>query len=186
MKDNITEIKNFLNTEESDIIINRAELDLKKISVLGSKAHSDYRIAQGTWIPNNEEIAQKIRNQISEITNIPTDNMEQLHIVKYDIGGEYKVHQDFFHPNTDYFDNEISKGGQRKLSALIYLNDNFKGGETDFPKWAKRILPEKNKLVIWKNLKDNGDLEYDSLHAGLPVIEGIKYIAIIWIRQNKF
>ena len=186
MKENITEIKEFLTTEESNFIINRAETDLKIMSVLGKQAHSDYRIAQGTWIPNHEEVTQKIRNKISEITGMPIDNMEQLHIVKYEVGGEYKIHQDFFHPNTDYYDNEMSKGGQRTLSALIYLNDDFEGGATDFPTWKKTITPEKNKLVIWKNVKDNGELEYDSLHSGLPVTKGVKYIGIIWIIQDKF
>jgi prolyl 4-hydroxylase len=188
MKENITEIYNFLSNEECDFLIQRAQRDLKEMSVLGAgeKPHSDYRVAQGTWIPDGEDCAKDFRKKISEVTNLPAENMESLHIVKYDVGGEYKVHQDFFHPNTDYYDVEVAKGGQRIISVLIYLNDDFKGGETDFPKWGRTIKPEKNKLVIWKNVKDNGELEYDSLHAGLPVIEGTKYIGIIWIRKDIF
>jgi hypothetical protein len=40
--------------------------------------------------------------------------------------------------------------------------------------------------VVWDNLNPNGSLDYTSIHAGLPVISGIKYIAVIWIRENKF
>jgi prolyl 4-hydroxylase len=48
------------------------------------------------------------------------------------------------------------------------------------------IKPEKNKMVIWDNLNQDESLNYDSLHAGLPVKSGVKYIAIIWIRKNQF
>lgn len=185
MEENITEIKEFLTNEEVDLIIKRGETSFKTVTTL-DKSHSDYRIAKGTWLSNHEEISQKVRNKISNITKISIDNMENLHIVKYETGGEYKIHCDFFEPNSNYYNNEIAKGGQRTLSALIYLNDDFEGGATHFPRWQKTIIPERNKLVIWKNIKDNGELEYDSLHAGLPVTKGIKYIAIIWIRKNKF
>jgi prolyl 4-hydroxylase len=111
--------------------------------------------------------------------------MEQLHFVHYAVGGEYKVHHDFFHPGTDYYKDSIGRWGQRKKTALIYLNDNFKGGETEFPEVKRTIIPKKNKLVIWDNLKENGELDYASLHAGLPVIEGIKQIVVLWIRENS-
>jgi prolyl 4-hydroxylase len=42
------------------------------------------------------------------------------------------------------------------------------------------------KLVIWKNLNDDLSLNYNSLHAGLPVIRGEKWICIVWVRENKF
>jgi prolyl 4-hydroxylase len=48
------------------------------------------------------------------------------------------------------------------------------------------VTPLKGKLVVWDNLNPNGSLDYTSIHAGLPVISGIKYIAVIWIRENKF
>ena len=39
---------------------------------------------------------------------------------------------------------------------------------------------------MWTNLNENGSLDYDSKHAGLPVLSGEKWIAIVWVRQNKF
>jgi prolyl 4-hydroxylase len=182
----VQETLEFISNEESNKLIELAEIDLKKMTVLGENSPNDYRIAQGTWLPNDQEPMNTIRDRISKIINIPVENMEASHIVKYDIGGEYKVHHDFFHANTDYLDSELKRGGQRTHTALIYLNDNFEGGETEFPKLNQIIKPQKNKLVIWKNLKDNGELDMDSLHAGLPVKSGFKYILVIWIREKKF
>jgi hypothetical protein len=49
-----------------------------------------------------------------------------------------------------------------------------------------KVNPVKSKVVIWDNLNEDGTLDYESIHAGLPVISGTKYIATIWIRENKF
>ncbi|MEY4370418.1 MAG: hypothetical protein RIQ48_127 [Pseudomonadota bacterium] len=182
----IEEFSEFISDEESNKLIELAEIDLKKMTVLGESSPNDYRIAEGTWLSNDQEPMKMIRYRISQLLDINPENMEATHIVKYNVGGEYKVHHDFFHTNTDYSESALKRGGQRVYTALIYLNDNFTGGETEFPKLNITVKPEKNKLVIWKNLKDNDELNMDSLHAGLPVKLGCKYILIIWIRKNKF
>ena len=69
---------------------------------------------------------------------------------------------------------------------MIYLNDDFEGGETHFPSLNLVVKPKKGKLVIWDNVNEDGSLDFNSLHAGLPVKKGFKYIAVIWIRENKF
>ena len=48
------------------------------------------------------------------------------------------------------------------------------------------IKPETGKLVIWDNTLEDGSGDPNSLHAGLPVIAGTKYIAVIWIRGEKY
>jgi prolyl 4-hydroxylase len=80
----------------------------------------------------------------------------------------------------------MSRGGQRIKSVLFYLNDEFEGGETNFPMKGIKVKPVKSKAIIWDNINEDGTLDYESIHAGLPVISGFKYIATIWIRENKF
>jgi prolyl 4-hydroxylase len=182
----LKEIPKFIEDKDSNKLIELANVNLYKMGVLGKDSPDNYRVANGTWLSSEEEPMRQIREKISNILNIPVENMEGNHIVQYNVGGYYKTHHDFFHLNTDYIDSELKRGGQRIYTALIYLNDDFEGGETEFPKLNLVVKPEKNKLVIWKNLKDNGDLDMDSLHAGLPVKTGSKYILVIWIRESKF
>jgi hypothetical protein len=66
------------------------------------------------------------------------------------------------------------------------LNDDFTGGETEFPKKDTSVTPQTGRLLIWRNLNEDGTLDYDSLHAGLPVLSGEKNIAIVWVRENSF
>lgn len=180
----IKTIENVLNNDECLEIIQEAKKYLTKMNVLGAK-NDNYRVANGTWINQPDYLIQKIRNLIIKETGLPIENQEGFHVVNYEIGGEYKTHHDFFHPNTNYFESQISRGGQRAYSCLIYLNDNFTGGETDFPKKDIKISPQTGKMVIWSNI-ENGKLDHDSLHAGLPVITGEKWISVIWVRENKF
>ena len=184
---NVQEIDNFLTNSESDLIINIALPMLEKQAVLGKDAPNDYRVAEGTWLYSSEhKIILYIKNKLSKLIKIPIENMEDMNFVKYNVGGQYKVHHDFFHPNTDYYNESIGSSGQRIFTALIYLNEGFKGGQTEFPKINLKVEPRKNKLVIWRNVALDGSTIDESLHAGLPVEEGVKYIGVIWIREKKF
>lgn len=181
----IQEFKNVLSVDNCNELIQMSKDKLFSTTVFGEQI-KDYRTAEGMWVTEKTELTDKIKNIVSEKTNLPIGNQEPIHIVKYIIGGEYKVHHDFFHPGTDYFQSYIQEGGQRIYSCLFYLNDDFIGGETDFPKMNYIVKPELGKLVIWKNLNEDLSVNYNSLHAGLPIIDGEKWICIIWIRENNF
>jgi prolyl 4-hydroxylase len=181
----VIEQENFLSIDECNALIEHASPQFYKTTTLG-KVIDGYRTAEGAWLSKDVPDVLKFRNMVSEYVSMPVENMEGTHIVKYEVGGEYKTHHDFFHPGENYFDGEIKRGGQRLKSALVYLNDDFTGGETDFPKISTTIKPQLGKLVVWTNLNPDGSLDYNSLHAGLPVLTGTKYIAVIWIRENKF
>lgn len=179
-------IDNVLTQNECNELINLGiNNGLVTANTLGENIES-YRTADNTWIWQSNELTTKIQKIVETESGLSIKNQEKIHIVKYNIGGEYKPHHDFFHPNTDYYKNTIGTSGQRVFSCLFYLNDDFIGGETNFPNKKIKITPKLGRLLIWRNLNKNGSLDYESLHAGLPVIAGTKYIAIIWVRENKF
>lgn len=185
----IKEIENVLTKQECEILIEHSKNQLKKLTTVGS--NNNYRVGDGTWIFSpviceNVDINLKIKKLVFEQTSLPIENQEAIHVVNYKIGGEYKEHHDFFHATSEDFNNHVSRGGQRSYSLLFYLNDDFDGGETKFVKDNLIIKPKQGKLLMWTNLNEDGSLDYDSKHAGLPVLSGEKWIAIVWVRQNKF
>lgn len=182
----VLELNNFISQEHCNSLIELAQAQFLTTTTLG-KEIDGYRVAQGAWLSSAHDDVKLLRKMVSEYTLLPQENMEGTHIVKYEVGGEYKVHHDFFHPGESYYEKEVTKrGGQRIKTALVYLNDEFTGGETEFTRIDIKILPKRGKLVVWDNLNSDRSLDYTSIHAGLPVISGIKYIAVIWIRENKF
>lgn len=172
-------------TECNELLQMGLKNGLTKANTLGENITS-YRSADNTWIWETNELITKIQTIIQNESGLPIENQEKIHIVKYGIGGEYKTHHDFFHPNTDYYDSSMGTSGQRVFSFLFYLNDDFTGGETQFPKKDTIVTPQTGRLLIWRNLNEDGTLDYDSLHAGLPVESGEKNIAIVWVRENPF
>lgn len=181
----VIEIENSITNDDCDELIKISQHKLVDAQILGEQL-DNYRTAENTWIMENSDLVFKIKNIVSEYTGLPIENQEHLHIVKYKVGGQYKTHHDFFHENTDYYESCVNQGGQRSFSCLFYLNDEFEGGETDFPKLDITIKPKKGTLVIWKNLNEDGTPNHDSLHAGLPVTSGEKWICIIWVREKEF
>lgn len=178
-------IDNVLTPSECDELIKLGVPQLKTATTLGENI-SGYRTAEGSWIFEETPLTEKVQQIISVITGTPKENQESIHVVKYEIGGEYKEHHDYFPPNQSYTEHSLGTAGQRTTSCLFYLNDDFKGGETLFPIKNIKITPRKGRLLIWSNIDKNGVEDGESLHAGLPVIEGTKYIVIIWIREKRF
>jgi prolyl 4-hydroxylase len=178
-------LDNILNKDECDELIQMGISSLKQTATLG-EYREGYRTAMGSWVHKENDITNKIKELVKIGSDLPIENQEKIHIVKYDIGGEYKPHHDFFHPNTDYYENSIKNAGQRTHSFLFYLNDNFEGGETEFTSKKVKVSAKTGRMLIWENLDYNGNPDLDTLHAGLPVIHGEKWIAIVWVRQNKF
>ena len=61
----------------------------------------------------------------------------------------------------------------RYMVWMIYLNDDFDGGETEFLYQAKRVKPKRGKLLIWPS-------GYTHAHRGGLVTDGTKYIVTGW------
>jgi prolyl 4-hydroxylase len=178
-------IDDVLNEIECNQLIELGSKQLIEAKTLGKEIEG-YRTAENSWIFEENELTEKIKNIVNKETGLPIENQENIHIVKYNIGGEYKSHHDFFHPNTDYYESSMGNAGQRVYSCIFYLNDNFIGGGTEFTNKNIKINPKIGRLLIWRNLYESGKLDYDSMHAGLPVEEGEKWIAIVWVRENSF
>jgi prolyl 4-hydroxylase len=125
--------------------------------------------------------------RIANIVNLPLENAESLQVVKYEPNGYYKHHHDSCCDNNNSCIEFTKNGGQRIKTVLIYLNDNFIEGSTDFPVLNKKIKAPKYGAVVFNPLaKDSNKCHPKALHSGLPVESGNKYVANLWFRENKF
>lgn len=189
MKTFTYEFQSPFTKEELESFIKKFDQGLPKLGTLGKKPASEqtYRIANGTWVNDlTDNVSERFKKIVSGITGLPVENQESPHFVRYEVGGKYDIHSDYFVPNTDHYEKCIKRGGQRVFSTILYLNDNFDGGETEFPDLNLKIKPFQGKIFSWRNMTLDGQLYKESRHAGLPVVSGVKYILIIWTREKKF
>lgn len=181
----VSQVNEFISAESCDYIIEKFGKELREMGTVGGQT-TQYRIADGNWIYDlTDPIVEDIKHRLSLLTNLPTENQENPHVVKYEIGGKYLPHHDYF-LNDEYVDSTLNRGGQRVYTCIIYLNDDFTGGGTDFPNVKYTMIPKKGSLCYWKNTVQDGSLNEDSMHAALPVETGRKWVLLIWVRENKF
>ena len=182
---NLKQYPNFLTEEHCKMIIAEGEPMLQPAGILGTQ-YNDFRVAETTGFNTDLKAFRKIREVIAQKTGLPIENQEPMSLIKYEVGGQFKPHHDAFHPNTDYYEGTMRQGGQRVKTCLIYLNENFEGGQTEFPRMGYKVQPKTGLMIIWDNTDPNKNIIMESEHAGLPITKGVKYLVSIWIRESLF
>lgn len=185
-------VEDFLSDEECDYLIQKAEPHLHRSEVVNLKGYgneiNEARTSFGYFMSNfpKDPILTSIEDRIEQLSSIPKENGEALHILRYEVGGEYKPHFDFFDPNTLGGAQCLSRGGQRVATVIMYLNTPSKGGDTIFPKLVLSIQPKKGSALLFYNCLPSGQTDPRTLHGGSPMVEGQKWIATRWIRERNF
>lgn len=185
-------LKEFLLEKECDHVIRVSRQHMVPSKVIDEKNTgevADYRrSSRGFFIPTNwnDSVLKGIERRISDLTNIPIENGESLHVLHYDVGGEYQPHFDFFNPKTNGGADNLRRGGQRIATCIMYLNTPEAGGETIFPKANLAVTPKKGDAVLFYNCTPDGIVDPNSFHGGAPVKAGEKWIMTRWIRERAF
>ncbi|MEP3891356.1 MAG: 2OG-Fe(II) oxygenase [Hellea sp.] len=125
-----------------------------------------------------------IQSLISKITDVPMFTMENSSVLHYETGQQFRAHYDYLDPNKPAHAADMRKFGQRLATCLVYLNDDFEGAETSFPKINKKIRCKKGGALLFVNVDENGQPDPNTLHAGLPPTSGEKWLFSQWIRTG--
>ena len=172
---------NFITDEESEYIMKTAK-KLFKPSMVGDSEgglNENIRKSYTAWLSRDDEVVKKIILKACEITNMDFENVEELQVVKYYKNGFYKSHCD------SYTSRKYENKNFRIFTFLIYLNDDYTGGKTNFPKINFTAQPKKNRAIFFQSLDSSKKyLNEHSLHRGLEIKHGIKYVANIWINDK--
>jgi prolyl 4-hydroxylase len=181
-------IDNFLTNEECDHLIALAKPNFQQALVSDGKKGvvSKGRTGSNCWIKKDtDKITRGVAKKISNLVQIPLENTENFQAIYYGVDQRYNAHFDaYVKEDTEKCRRCLKYGGQRVLTALLYLNDVESGGGTSFPKLEISSNAQKGKLLVFNNcLEGTTDLHPHSLHAGLPVDEGEKYAINLWFRE---
>jgi hypothetical protein len=95
-------------------------------------------------------ILQLLRNRIAAVTELFVPGLEATAVLHYTPGQRFLPHYDYLDEAHPGHAKEIAEGGQRVLTFLLSLNDDYEGGETQFPILGKRYRGKKgNALFFW-------------------------------------
>lgn len=145
---------------------------------------SHFRTSETCDLDPHHPLIARVQSQLSNLTGIPLSHAEPLQGQRYAPGQEFCAHTDTFNPGgADYFIH-CAEGGQRSWTAMIYLNQPQEGGATRFKAIGKIVKPETGKLLMWNNLLADGTPNAATLHQGMKVRKGAKYILTQWYREH--
>ncbi len=116
-----------------------------------------------------------LNRRLAALSGTTPEQAEPLLILRYRPGQEYGAHVDW-------------DGGEngRVMTALVYLNDDYEGGETLFVKTGLKVKGAKGDVLVFHSVTPDGAFDPMSEHAGLPVTDGVKYLASRWIHAHRF
>lgn len=190
----IRTVENFLTQEECklfrDYIDNRKFDPGMVVDPTGNSiVDNETRYSDITVIDDDFAKKQEILDRVSILTGFDKSRFERPTVLKYSVGQFFKNHQDFFIYEDSDEHRELSRerckqGGNRVSTILLYLNDDFEGGETYFPWDRVKVIPKSGSLLQFDYSYDNAEDNLRSQHISMPVIVGTKYAITIWVREQ--
>jgi prolyl 4-hydroxylase len=105
-------------------------------------------------------------------------------VLHYEVGEQITEHFDFVNPRMPSYDEEIRRRGERIITFLIYLNDDYEGGETDFPLLGVRHKGRRGQGLFFVNALPSGGPDSRTVHAGRPPTRGEKWLLSQFIRSR--
>ncbi|MGK6321676.1 2OG-Fe(II) oxygenase [Sphingomonas sp. DT-51] len=125
--------------------------------------------------PTREDlVVRAINHRIAAITHTRIDQGEPLTVLRYQPGQQYRLHHDAIQGAVN----------QRVITVLLYLNEGFGGGETEFPVPRVTVTPRGGDALVFVNTSPDSRPDPAARHAGLPVTHGSKWLATRWIRAT--
>ncbi len=184
-------IDDFVSPTECDRIVELAGPRLERATVAkhGQRKVSDVRTNDHAFLAHDcDPIIDQLVNRLAQLIKIPARNAEDLQVVHYTEGQEYKPHQDAFDPANKDYQSILNGPGQRVMTILMYLNNVERGGGTGFPHLDVEIKARRGRVVIFQTcINESIEPHPMSLHGGLPVGAGcVKWAANLWFRERPF
>ena len=159
----------------------------RRPSTLADENGDDYfRTSETCDLSPGEPAVQALESRLFAMNGIDPKFGEPVQGQRYDIGQEFKAHTDYFAPDGQDFEKFCSVAGQRTWTFMIYLNDVDAGGATRFKVLKKSFQPEAGKLLAWNNRYPDGRVNPNTLHHGMKVRKGVKYVITKWYREREW
>jgi len=181
----------FLRPEICEYIISLAPGRLEPARVYDPVAREDIVVAhRNNTVANFDErsielVQVLLQSRMSASCGIPAAHMEGPTVLHYDPGEQIADHYDFVDPKTtpDYA-GEIARNGQRIITFIVYLNNEYEGGETSFPRLGFSHRGSLGEGIYFVNALADLTPDQRMIHAGRPIERGEKWIVTQFVRSR--
>jgi prolyl 4-hydroxylase len=177
-------VRDFLEPETCAALMERIDERRRPSEIADDVGIANFRTSETCDLDWHDPVVGGVDEKIAALLGLSLDASEPIQGQRYAPGQEFKAHTDTFEPGGYDFYLHTAERGQRTWTAMIYLNQPEDGGATRFKTIGKTIQPERGKLLAWNNLLPDGRPNPATLHQGMKVRRGTKYILTKWFRQS--
>jgi prolyl 4-hydroxylase len=177
-------LRDFLAPEQCRQLIGRIDAERRPSQIADDIGVAAFRTSETCDLGGHDAIVASVDEAISNLLGLPLALGEPLQGQRYAPGQEFKPHTDTFEPTGADFYLHCAARGNRSWTAMVYLNQPEEGGATRFKAIGKIVQPETGKLLAWNNLLPDGRPNPATLHQGMKVRKGTKYILTKWYRER--
>ncbi|WP_221712645.1 prolyl hydroxylase family protein [Sphingobium xanthum] len=176
--------KRFLDAGECAGLIERIDAGRRPSTIADDQGYEAFRTSETCDLHDGDPFVAAIDEKLAAFSGLDFAHGEPLQGQRYDVGQEFKAHTDYFEPKGLDFERYCGRSGNRTWTLMVYLNEPRAGGATRFTKVDKMIQPETGKLLAWNNRLPDGALNPATIHHGMKVRAGTKYIITKWYREQ--
>jgi prolyl 4-hydroxylase len=134
-------------------------------------------------LAQSDMVLMLLRARIAATAKLPPAGLETPSVLHYAPGQQFELHVDFLDPNIPVYARELALHGQRVATFLLYLNEDYEGGETEFPELNLRHKGSRGDALLFWNVSSTGVPDMSTSHAGLQPTSGHKWLLSQWLRQ---
>jgi len=175
--------RDFLDADTCAALIERIDGVRRPSTIADANGDPTYRTSETGDLDSTDPVVRAVEERLAAFSGLDTIFGEPLQGQRYAVGQEFKNHTDYFEPQSPDFPRFCSVAGNRTWTLMVYLNTPEAGGATRFKVVDKIVQPETGKLVAWNNRRADGSLNPATLHHGMKVRAGTKYVITKWYRE---
>ena len=169
-----------------DRLIELIEKDRRPSTLADAGDDRYFRTSETCDLDPQEPAVCAMEGLLAELNGIDPAHGEPLQGQRYDVGQEFKAHCDYFNRGGQDWDKYCSVAGQRTWTFMVYLNEVEAGGATRFKAVGKTFQRETGKLLCWNNRRPDGSENPNTIHHGMKVRKGVKYVITKWYREKEW
>lgn len=185
-KAELLQLRAFVTPDFAARLIELIEQDRRPSTLADAGDDRYFRTSETCDLDAAEPAVRSLEEQLFALNGIDPAHGEPLQGQRYDVGQEFKPHCDYFNPGGADWNRYCSVAGQRTWTFMIYLNEVEAGGATRFKALGKTFQPEVGKLLCWNNRRPDQRENPNTIHHGMKVRRGRKYVITKWYREKPW
>ena len=178
-------VRAFLDPTDCAALIRLIDAKRRPSEIADDVGIANFRTSETCDLDWHDPLVGSVDRKIADLLGLSLAASEPLQGQRYAPGQEFRPHTDTFEPGGYDFLVHTADRGQRTWTAMIYLNEPEDGGATRFKRIGKTVQPETGKLLAWNNLLPDGRPNPATLHQGMKVRRGTKYVLTKWFRERS-